>query len=144
MSKFKKIQEKENPQISTASLPDIVFMLLFFFMVVTVMKERDKLVDITLPKASEINQIKNPRKTDHLYIGNDLRYQNQNITKIQINDKFVPLNKVQASLTHPEKTDDVVALQIDKGITMGLVTDVKTEIRKANRLKINYISQVRP
>lgn len=69
MSKFKSKKGKGMPQVSTASLPDVVFMLLFFFMVVTVIRQREVLVDITLPEASEITELHDARKAEYIYIG---------------------------------------------------------------------------
>ena len=66
MSKFKKKKGGVTPGISTASLPDIVFMLLFFFMVTTVMRETTLLVDVSMPKASEAQKIKRKKMVDYL------------------------------------------------------------------------------
>jgi biopolymer transport protein ExbD len=88
MSKFKNKKGTTTPAISTASLPDIVFMLLFFFMVVTVIREKEILVDITLPEASEITKLLNARKAEHIYIVKDRGQDPDSDPMIQINDKF--------------------------------------------------------
>ena len=62
MSKFTKKKSSELPAISTASLPDIVFMLLFFFMVVTVLRDSDLLVENKLPKADQVEKLKKELK----------------------------------------------------------------------------------
>ncbi len=139
MSKFKRKKKKDEVRISTASLPDIVFMLLFFFMVVTVIRQKEIMVKIHLPQATEVTKLEDPRKTDHIYIGPPRNTRQQNAAAvIQINDKFVKKERVAASIAKDK--GETVALQVDKGVTMGVVTDVKLEMRKAERLKVHYIA----
>ncbi len=138
MSKFKRNRSTGKTQISTASLPDIVFMLLFFFMVVTVIRQKEILVDVDLTKASEVTKLVDPRKTEHIYIGQPRKAEANAAPVIQINDKFVKREKVADAIAGNQ--GETVALQVDKGVTMGIVSDVKTEIRKANRLKVHYIA----
>ena len=69
MSKFKDKGSGGTPAISTASLPDIIFMLLFFFMVTTVMREVDPLVKVTLPEATEVTKLEDKALVDYIYIG---------------------------------------------------------------------------
>ncbi len=140
MSRFKNKQGKETPKVSTASLPDIVFMLLFFFMVVTVIRQKETLVDITLPQATEIAKLQNSRKTEHIYIGQDRRATTHEAPRVQINDKFIQVDDIHFTIADPAKDDDIIALEVDREVSMGIVTDVKTEIRKANRLKIHYMA----
>ena len=73
MSKFKKDNNKDTPGISTASLPDIVFMLLFFFMVTTVMRETTIMVKQSLPQASEIQKLEKKSLVSYIYIGSPLK-----------------------------------------------------------------------
>lgn len=140
MSKFKGKKGKAAPAISTASLPDIVFMLLFFFMVVTVIRQKEILVDITLPEASEITKLVNPRKAEHIYIGKPRGEHPDSAPMVQINDKFTKIDRIRALIADPAKQNETVALQVDQNVSMGIVTDVKTEIRKAERLKLHYIA----
>lgn len=72
MSKFKKNKSGEQPAISTASLPDIVFMLLFFFMVTTVMREQDLLVKVSPPEATEAEKIDRKDLVSYIYIGSPI------------------------------------------------------------------------
>ena len=81
MSKFKK-KKKGMPGISTASLPDIVFMLLFFFMVTTVMRETElKIKKPQLPKATEIKKLERKSLVSYIYVG---KVEDQNGDKIQL------------------------------------------------------------
>ena len=69
MSKFAKKKSGELPAVSTASLPDIVFMLLFFFMTVTVMKDSSLKVENNLPSASEIKKLEKKDRVLTIYVG---------------------------------------------------------------------------
>jgi biopolymer transport protein ExbD len=153
MSKFKKKRGSTSPGISTASLPDIVFMLLFFFMVVTVIKEDDLKVDVTVPEATELKKLEKKSLVSYLYIGKPLpQYQGQYGTspRLQLNDKFSKIEDIPYFIEEEKKNVEEVfrdqmtaSLRIDGDVTMGVVTDVKTELRKANQLKINYASRDR-
>jgi len=141
MSKFKSKQGKGMPQVSTASLPDIVFMLLFFFMVVTVIRQREVLVEITLPEASEIAELHDARKAEYIYIGKPRGENPDAAPAIQINDKFTKVTNVQAILVADKsRQDETIALEVDQKVSMGIVDDVKTEIRKAERLRLFYMA----
>ena len=99
--KFKKKKSGDLPAISTASLPDIVFMLLFFFMVVTVLRDSNLLVQNTLPKADQLEKLKKDRSV-YIYAGKpSSRYQDKygNQGKIQIGDKFTDITNVKFALT---------------------------------------------
>ncbi|MCT8339590.1 ExbD/TolR family protein [Luteirhabdus pelagi] len=149
MSKFKKKKSGDLPAISTASLPDIVFMLLFFFMVVTVLRDSNLLVQNTLPKADQLEKLKKDRSV-YIYAGKpSSRYQDKygNQGKIQIGDKFTDITNVKFALTEareglrPELQDKVmVALKVDEETNTGLVSDIKQELRDLNMLKIIYIT----
>ena len=73
MSKFKRKSKGGSPGISTASLPDIVFMLLFFFMVTTVMRETTLYVDVLTPKATEIRKMEKKSLVSYIYIGQPVK-----------------------------------------------------------------------
>ncbi len=149
MAKFTKKKSGELPAISTASLPDIVFMLLFFFMVVTVLRDDDLLVRNTLPKADQVEKLQKDRSV-YIYAGKPSdRYVDQFGTegKIQIGDKYTDISNIKFALTEarqkliPELQDKVmVALKVDEETNTGLVTDIKQELRQLNMLKIIYIT----
>ena len=150
MAKFKKKSNKQ-PGISTASLPDIVFMLLFFFMVTTVMREVDLLVEVVTPNATEITKLENKALVSYIYIGKpvgSLRKTLGEEPRIQLNDAFA----TKADITQwvemeknrrneAEVTRITWSMKVDSETKMGIVTDVKQELRKANALKINYSSR---
>ncbi len=146
MSRFKKKKNRASAAMSTASLPDIVFMLLFFFMVATVMRETDMQVDIKPPVANEIVKLENRKLVGHIYIGFPV---NQNLgrePRIQLNDQLVDdatkikgyvADKVGA-LSEEERTQFVVSLKVDAKTKMGIVNRVKYELRINEYFKINY------
>jgi biopolymer transport protein ExbD len=150
MSKFGKRRNKSIQTISTASLPDIVFMLLFFFMTSTSMKEVKYKVQINNPKATEVKKLENKSLVAYIYVGIPIeKYQSKYGKEpvIQIQDAFVKvsdigpyINAFRESLDAENRVKMNTALKIDKGSTMGIVTDIKQELRKVNALKITYIS----
>ena len=148
MAKFKKDGKKEPPAISTASLPDIVFMLLFFFMVSTTMREVTLMIQNNLPQATQIAKLEKKSLVSNIYVGKPtLQYQKAYGTepRIQLNDKFATLEDVGAFVAaerEARKEEDRNSitnnLKIQSETTMGIVTDIKQELRKANSLRINY------
>ena len=148
MSKFNKKKGAELPPVNTASLPDIVFMLLFFFMTVTVMKDSTIKVENVLPNASETKKLEKKDRVIYIYVGKPTpEYQKVfgSEPKIQLNDKFASVSEVgdyilQERAEKPQELQNVLttALKVDKNANMGVVSDIKQELRKVNALKINY------
>lgn len=148
MSKFKKKTNEGQPAISTASLPDIVFMLLFFFMVVTVMRQNTLMVENKLPYADQVEKLDKKDLVMYIYAGKPSpRYQERFGTeaRIQLNDKFASVDEVQQFIFAERETkrEELIpylttALKVDEETNMGLVSDIKQELRKAEALKINY------
>ena len=151
MSKFKKGKQGDLPAISTASLPDIVFMLLFFFMVATVMRDSTLMIDNILPSADQVEKLKKDR-TAFIYAGKPSAQYKQfgEEPRIQFNDAFISVEEVkpsvlaaQAELIEELQPKFVVGLKIDKDTHAGLVSDIKQELRKANTFKVMYIANAR-
>jgi biopolymer transport protein ExbD len=151
MSKFKKKKSGALPPISTASLPDIVFMLLFFFMVATVMRDTSLMIENKLPSADQVEKLEKDRSM-FIYAGKpSAQYKNFGTeARLQINDKFAALENVQPAVQEaraglrPELQDRlVVALKIDENTNAGLVSDIKQKLREINALKIMYITNVK-
>ena len=154
MATFKREGKKEVPSLSTSSLPDIVFMLLFFFMVTTTMRDVSLLVANTMPQASETVKLEKKSLVSNIYVGkpND-QFQAAYGTepRIQLNDKFASVEEIQAFVAsdrEARKEEDRNSitnnLKVDRRVTMGIVTDIKQELRKANSLRVNYGSVKRP
>lgn len=151
MSKFKKKKSGALPPISTASLPDIVFMLLFFFMVATVMRDNSLMIENRLPSADQVEKLEKDRSM-FIYAGKPSAQYKKFGTeaRIQINDKFASIENVQPAVQEaraglrPELQDRlVVALKVDENTNSGLVSDIKQKLREINALKIMYITNVK-
>lgn len=150
MGKFRKKATRETPAISTASLPDVVFMLLFFFMVSTSMRQVNLKVRVILPEATEVTKLEKKSLVSFIYVGPPLsQYASVYGTepRIQLNDAFKTINDVRDFVaSEREKLNEndrqlfTVSLKIDAEARMGIVTDIKQELRKASALKISYAS----
>ena len=151
MSKFKKKKSGDLPAISTASLPDIVFMLLFFFMVATVMRENTLKIQNTLPNATEVEKLEKKDLVSFIYVGKPQeRYRGQygSEARIQLNDNFADVSDIQLFIEQERNNMReelipflTVSLKVDKESNMGVVGDIKQELREANALKINYTTR---
>ncbi len=154
MSKFSKKRGKSKPTISTASLPDIIFMLLFFFMVVTVLRDAELKVQVTTPRATELTKLEQKSLVNYIYIGKPVKkYQDVYGTspRMQLGDKFASLAEIPIFLEkHRVKVPEVKrpmiisSLKVDQEVTMGIVTDIKIELRKAGQLKVSYSAKPKP
>ena len=153
MAHFTKKRGLSNPEVSTASLPDIIFMLLFFFMVVTVLRDAEIKVTNNVPSATELTKLEKKSLVNYLYIGKPMeRFQATYGTKprLQLGDKFadiaeIPLflEKHRSTLPESQRPGVSSSLRVDGEVTMGIVTDVKTQLRKSGQLKINYSAKKR-
>ena len=151
MSKFKKKKGGALPAISTASLPDIVFMLLFFFMVATVMRENTLMINNSLPAADQVEKLDKKDLVMYIYAGKPSKnYESKYGTeaRIQLNDKFADVKDIaafiaaeRAALREELVPYLTVAMKVDSETNMGLVSDIKQELRKVNALKINYTTR---
>lgn len=154
MSKFSKKRGKADPAISTASLPDIIFMLLFFFMVVTVLRDAELKVRVVTPYASELTKLEEKSLVNYLYIGKPTKqYQATYGTKprLQLGDKFsdvrdIPLflEKHKVKVPEAKRPRITSSLRVDGEVTMGVVQDVKTQLRKSGQLRVNYSAKKTP
>lgn len=151
MSKFKKKKGGEVPAVNTASLPDIVFMLLFFFMVATVMRENTLKIQNQLPVADQVEKLDKKNPISYIYAGKPSQGYEQYGTeaRLQLNDKFAEVNEIGAFIYAEREAlrEELipfltVALKVDKNANMGIVGDIKQELRKVNALKINYTTGV--
>lgn len=149
MSKFKK-KKKGMPAVNTASLPDIVFMLLFFFMVTTTMRETDLRIEAPrLPAATEIKKLEHKSLVSTIYIGKakDEKY-GTGYNRIQLNDKIASPDQVPSFIL--KEREDVPEEQIpymttsikaDKESSVGTLTDIRLKLRDVNALKMSLSTQ---
>jgi len=133
------------PRLNTAALPDLIFTVLFFFMIVTHMRSEPLKVKYQLPKGSELTQLAKKSNVCYIYIGRPLTGNDRNRTVIQLNGDYVSVDEIATRLeTFRQHIDSdeadamMVSLKADKDTPMGLITDVKQQLRKANVLRISY------
>ncbi len=146
MARFRKDTGPKTTKINTASLPDIIFMLLFFFMVTTTMRETTLFVRTQLPSATEIQKLERKSLVSFIYIGPPLQSQVFGTEpRIQLNDAFASVSEIASFVAaereaRPEAERPLMttSLKVDRETRMGIVTDVKQELRLVNALKINY------
>ena len=145
MSKFKK-KANVKQEIPTSSMPDVVFMLLFFFMVTTKMRETNIIVEQKMPEATQLRTLTKKSLISYLYIGAPKKSEQfGKEAKIQANDVFIEpkavvqwINSEKAKLDEVDRDAITISLKADVESKRGLIADVETELRKANARKLLY------
>lgn len=148
MGKFNKSGKREMPALNTSSLPDLIFTLLFFFMIVTTMREVSLKVQFRAPTGTELEKLEKKSLVTFIYVGqptDQFRGKMGSETRIQLNDQFAEIEQIQDFITQErlgmredEQAFMTVSLKIDKETKMGIVSDIKQALRQAYALKINY------
>ena len=139
--KIRRRKHHSVPRLNMASMPDLIFTVLFFFMIVTHMRSETSIMKIVVPQGTELTKPQHRRYITNLYIGSD----KQGNSRIQIGNTFVPIEQVGATIqTLRNRINDedrpyyVVSIRADKNTPMGVITDVKEELRRVGALKIRY------
>jgi biopolymer transport protein ExbD len=145
MAKFKKDGGRATPAINTSALPDIVFMLLFFFMVATKMRDREMKIRTQLPQATEVEKLEKKSRLNYIFVGPPLDKTFGTTPRVQLDDAFATVDDIQQYITLKNSEKDereipymTTSLKADKTVKMGIVTDIKQELRKVNALKLSY------
>lgn len=148
MSRFNKGGGREMPEMNTSSLPDLIFSILFFFMMVTTMREVTLMVKFEKPVGTQLEKLARKSCTSFIYIGQPteaLRGQYGSSHRIQLNDKYAEPAEIydyvmsdRGELPEADKPFYTVSLKVDHHTPMGIITDVKQVLRKAYALKIVY------
>ena len=151
MSKFGNDNKKTMPALTTSSLSDIVFMLLFFFMVTTSMRETENKVLVKLPEATETAKLDRKDLTSYINIGPPVKHlqaQYGTDARIQLNDSFKTTDEIRDfiaaerdALSEADRQFMTVAIKADENVRMGIITDVKQELRRCSALKIMYAAR---
>ncbi len=147
MSKFKK-KPKAEPGISTASLPDIVFMLLFFFMVTTVLREQDILVEQRIPSATQLQKLQKKTLISYIFIGKPKNTALYGVEpRVQANDALLDasairqwVNQERDMLPEADRGLITISIKADKEVKMGPISDVQSELREADARRVLYAS----
>jgi biopolymer transport protein ExbD len=153
MARFRKEEKKETPELNMGSMSDIIFMFLFFFMVITTMREATLKVKFQPPKATEIQKLEKKSLVANIYIGAPIG-KNENTlppgkVSVQLNDQTIKAEDLAAdvrdfignekeSRSEEDKNKLTFSLKVDKDVQMRYVNTIKAELRENNALKINY------
>ena len=154
MGNFNKSGKREMPEVNTSSLPDLVFAILFFFMMVTSMRETSLLVKITYPHATELQKLEKKSLITFVYVGkpNTLELQEKMGTesRIQLNDQIAEISEIEAYIGQEKasmKEEDAqymtVSIKADNETKMRIITELKQALRQAYALKISYSAKPR-
>jgi biopolymer transport protein ExbD len=142
MSKFKKKQAETKQAVPTSAMPDVVFMLLIFFMVTTVLREVELQVQVEYAQAENIEKIEQKRLVSYIYVGPQ-RLGNNRLgeTRVQIDDTLVDDMGAIRNIMYDKIMEEprlIVSLRVDQDSEFGIITDVQQELRHAGTLRINY------
>lgn len=147
MAKFSK-KTKTSENIPTSALPDIIFMLLFFFMVTTVLREQDILVEQKLPQATQLQKLQKKTLISYIYVGkpkNTALYGAE--PRVQANDALLDtkaivqwVNQERDLLPEADRGLITISMKADKDVKMGPISDVQTELREADARRVLYAS----
>lgn len=149
MGKFRK-KAKAKQEIPTSALPDIIFMLLFFFMVTTVLRETTINVKQRIPDATQLRKLQRKSLVSYLYIGEPKKTEIWgDEPKIQANDVFIEVKdivlwvtKEKDKLNEVERDQITISLKVDEEAKMGLISDVQLELRNAEARKLLYSTRM--
>ena len=145
MGKFNKSGKKDMPEMNTSSMPDIVFAILFFFMVTTTMRSETIMVQMKLPSATEVQKLEKKSLVTYINIGVPMESRLGTGTQMQLNDRFADVSDIQnyiaqekASMNEADQPLMTVSIKADENTRMQYITDVKQALRQAYALKISY------
>ena len=146
MSQHFEKKSETSQEIPLSSMPDIIFMLLIFFMVTTVLREQDIQVRTTLPQAEALTKIEQKRLVSYVYVGPEKKGANEigERTLIQIDDALIEDVRVVRNIMYNKRVEQpklIVSLKVDETAQMGVITDLQQELREADALRINYSSR---
>ena len=149
MPKFSRSGKKDMPEIGTSS--DIVFMFLFFFMVTTQLRKTENMVMVKLPEATEIAKLERKDLASYIMIGSptrDKQAQYGTDARIQLNDSFKTVDDIRdfiaaerESKSEADRQFMTVSIKADENVRMGIISDVKQELRRCPALKIMYAAR---
>lgn len=147
MSLFRR-KERQVPGLNTASLPDLIFTVLFFFMIVTHMRQTEMKVQYQVPQGTELEKLTRKSTVTYIYIGPPAPQYEQALgreVQVQLNDKLATPAEVasfaaaeRARLAPEDQERMTVSIKADRRTPMGKVSEVKQALRRAGALKVNY------
>ena len=146
MARFTGKKAKETPALNMGSMSDIIFMLLFFFMVITTMRESSLYVKIQPPQGTEVTKLEKKSLVSYINVGVPMDPKFGTNPRIQLDDAIIDdvseiigfVEKERESRSELDRPFITTAIKADKEVDMGTITDIKQELRKAGALKIFY------
>lgn len=127
---FKK-KNKMKTTIPTTAMPDIVFMLIFFFMVSSVLRTHDGL-SVVLPKAKQIEKLESRVHVTYIWVSKD--------GMISIDGRLYQPQSIR-NIMYEKRTADpqlIVSIRADELVNMELMSKIHKELRLADALAVNY------
>ena len=151
MGRFRQRQSNRVPGLNLASMPDLIFTVLFFFMIVTHMRDVDPKVQYCVPQGTELTKEVNKNGLVYIFIGKPVDAQGRVISddvRIQMGNRYVTLAEIgdeiakeRERLSEEDRQRLTVSIRADRDTEMGIINDVKQELRKAGALNINYSAE---
>ena len=133
------------PSLNVASMPDLIFTVLFFFMIVTHMRSDEVKVRLEVPAGHEVKKLAGHPAVVNIYIGRGERIPKEQEWQVQLNGNLVTpaeiparIGDIRSKLSAENAERLTVSLRADKQAPMGLVSDVKQALQQSYALKINY------
>ncbi|MDY5968801.1 MAG: biopolymer transporter ExbD [Bacteroidales bacterium] len=148
MARFTGKKAKETPGLNMGSMSDIVFMLLFFFMVITTMRESTLFVKIVVPQGTEVSKLEKKSLVSYINVGEPMlqwqgKYGKEPV--IQLNDQIANVSDIaqfveleRADRNEADRPNISTAIKADKSVRMGIISDIKQELRNSGAYKIFY------
>ncbi len=143
-------EDRSVPMLNTSSLPDLIFTVLFFFMIVTHMRDVELKVRYEVPQGTEIQKLTHKSAVSYIYVGranraNETNGADESQFTIQLNDKLATIDEIRAYITdersrmnEEDQTRMTVSIKADRDVPMSLIADIKRALQQSYALKINY------
>lgn len=151
MGRFKRRQSNKVPGLNLASMPDLIFTVLFFFMIVTHMRDVDPKVRYMVPQGTQLEKEVGKAGLVYVFIGKPVDAQGRVIadeTRIQMGDRYVTVDQIseeiakeRACMSEDDRQRLTVSIRADRDTEMGVINDVKQALRRAGALNINYSAE---
>ena len=145
MSRFRKNIRRKVPSINTAALPDLIFTLLFFFLLATSMRTVPLLTHVNMPNALELQKLKEKSLLVYILVGKQFDESQNDLFEIQLNSEIINIEdlpfkllEVKDEMRPDEQNQAIVILKIDKDAPMGLVNDIRSELRESELQTVYY------
>lgn len=144
-------QERHMPGLNLSSLPDLIFTVLFFFMIVTHMREVVLKVRYQVPQATEVQKLTHKSAVSYIYVGHRQGVTADSAFYIQLNDKLATIDDIRnfveeerANMSSEDQARMTVSIKADRDVPMGIISDIKQALQGAYALKINYSTTEKP